>query len=203
MRDFELGITTQDSLVIANGGTIQVVLKDSIWTSTMTVTPGIAPQLGGTLAIGINPNANPVALVGTTFDLFNWPSALAPGNQFTNVIVPPGTLWDLTRLYTTGEVTLLSILSGDYNLDGIVDASDLSIWRSCFGSTTNLVADGNNDGIVDAADYTVWRDQLGSTLSFGHGSPFPSDGLFTTAVPEPTTFAILILAIAGASLRRH
>ncbi|TWT36423.1 hypothetical protein KOR34_13280 [Posidoniimonas corsicana] len=47
---------------------------------------------------------------------------------------------------------------GDYDADGFVTASDHALWRSTYGSTTDLRADGNRDGRVDAADYTVWRD---------------------------------------------
>ena len=48
-------------------------------------------------------------------------------------------------------------LAGDYNKNGAVDAADYTVWRSSFGSTSNLDADGNNNGVIDAADYVVWK----------------------------------------------
>jgi len=47
--------------------------------------------------------------VGTTFDLFNWNGMLAGGDCFDQVVSRAGYQWDLSQLYTTGEVTLMSI----------------------------------------------------------------------------------------------
>ena len=47
---------------------------------------------------------------------------------------------------------------GDYNGDQAVDVADYNLWKSSFGSTTDLRADGNHNGSVDAGDYTVWAD---------------------------------------------
>ncbi|MCO6045237.1 lamin tail domain-containing protein [Aeoliella sp. ICT_H6.2] len=54
-------------------------------------------------------------------------------------------------------------LPGDYNSDGMVDATDYQVWKSYFGQVVAIGtgADGNFDGIVDLADYTVWRNHLG------------------------------------------
>jgi hypothetical protein len=75
-------------------------------------------------------------------------------------------------------------IPGDYNLDGQVGPDDYMVWKSTFGSTSQLASDGNGDNVVDAADYTVWRDHL----TTGSGA--------AAAVPEPR--AIVLLGIAGA-----
>jgi hypothetical protein len=50
------------------------------------------------------------------------------------------------------NVTEIPDVPGDYDGSGLVDTGDYSLWKSTFGSTTNLAADGNQDGVVDQAD---------------------------------------------------
>jgi hypothetical protein len=58
-------------------------------------------------------------------------------------------------------------LPGDYDLSGVVDEQDYTVWRSNWGSSVpaGTSADGNGDGMVDAADYVLWRMNLGAQLA--------------------------------------
>ena len=65
-----------------------------------------------------------------------------------------------------------------------------------FGTAT-ATADGNGNGVVDAADYVVWRKQFTAAVN---GSIMT---LRTAAVPEPSSFELVVLtAFSAAMLRR-
>src|SRR5690606_34933151 len=88
-------------------------------------------------------------------------------------------------------VTGATPLAGDFNADGVVDAADYTVWRNNLnGNESALRGNGNGNGIVDAADYTLWKDNYGETAG-------AAVALAATAVPEPSTYALLIIA-AGA-----
>lgn len=71
----------------------------------------------------------------------------------------------------------------DYNADAICDAADVAVWRAAFGKTNFPYADGNRNGKVDAADYVLWRNSTTNTATAAF-----------TALPEPTSFALLSIA---------
>ena len=76
-----------------------------------------------------------------------------------------------------------SLLPGDFNLDGLVDAADFTIWQDTHGSTSDLRADGDMNGVVGPEDYLLWRDHFGTTHRSGgsfyivaepdHGNAWP------------------------------
>jgi hypothetical protein len=81
---------------------------------------------------------------------------------------------------------------GDFDHSGVVNAADYNLWRSTFGSTTNLAADGNHNGVVDEADYVIWR----SASPAGSGSSLDS----TAQVPEPFSAVLMIGGVFAISL---
>jgi serralysin len=121
-----------------------------------------------------------------TLSGFTLPSA---GQYFVRVT---GTTADAVQLYdlNLSIAAPITVLAGDYNHDGIVNAADYSVWRDELGRTgSGLAADGNGDNIVDATDYTIWQTHFGQTGS-GSGS------LAATNVPEPSTAILAIFPIA-------
>lgn len=93
-------------------------------------------------------------------------------------------------------VNVQVVVEGDYDHNGQVEQADYTVWRQNFGSTTLLDADGNINGVVDAADYVIWRKNLGNSWP-GAGSSVgggQSLGLVNSAVPEPTSGALIWLA---------
>jgi serralysin len=106
-----------------------------------------------------------------------------------------GATADAVQLYDL-KLSTTAALTGDYNHDGVVDATDYTIWRSELGQTgSGLAADGNGDNKVDAADYTIWQSNFGHT-SAGSGS------LASTTVPEPSTAALAVVPLGLLLIRR-
>jgi hypothetical protein len=77
---------------------------------------------------------------------------------------------------------------GDFNGDGSVNAADLAVWKTSFG--TNAGADADGDGDSDGNDFLVWQRNLGSAATGANA-----------AVPEPSALALVVCALAGAACR--
>jgi hypothetical protein len=58
----------------------------------------------------------------------------------------------------------LKILWGDFNDDGIVNASDLTLVNNARSQPYNILADMNGDGVVNTADVTIVRAHNGQSL---------------------------------------
>ena len=59
-----------------------------------------------------------------------------------------------------------SVLAGDYNDDGSVDAADYLVWRKNLNGTS-LTNETVSMGIVDQADYDEWRRSFGTAPAVG------------------------------------
>lgn len=88
------------------------------------------------------------------------------------------------------RIRYVNPLAGDYDINGVVDQGDLTVWRNNFGSNLLLAADGNRDGVVDAADYTVWRDNLGATLPAVAPATAPATALAAAVDSSDTALAV-------------
>ena len=76
-----------------------------------------------------------------------------------------------------------SVLPGDFNGDGRVDAGDYVHWRNRLGEPVDNPGDGadlDHSGFVDIGDYLEWKARYGDTV------PLPPGGdALGFAVPEP------------------
>src|SRR5262249_42449155 len=98
-------ITIDQHLAMGPGGTLRMVFEADAWDSTISFAPGIPVTLGGTLGLTVADDVNPASQAGRTFDLFDW-TGITPTGAFT--IASPYA-WDLSNLYTTGQVTLTAV----------------------------------------------------------------------------------------------
>ncbi|MBA3484328.1 MAG: pentapeptide repeat-containing protein [Pirellulales bacterium] len=177
-------IIVDDHVAMDATGALRLVFDADAWDSTISFAPGIPVALGGTLELSFAPGVNLASQSGRTIDLFDW-TGVTPTGAF-NVSSPYA--WDLSRLYTTGEVTLTAaggLVLGDFNGDSVVDGSDLANWKAGFGASgmaTRTQGDADGDADIDGADFLAWQRQVGSTTTVAA----------TAAVPEPATLLLLL-----------
>ena len=99
------GIIVYKQMMIGELGKLTMILAPTVWQSTIYIQPDIAVLLDGTLELDFAPDVNLQSQVGRTIKLFAW-SGVSPTGTFA--VESPYT-WDLSHLYTSGEVTLLAI----------------------------------------------------------------------------------------------
>jgi hypothetical protein len=80
--------------------------------------------------------------------------------------------------YFTGNGMVQVGALGDFDGNGAVDAADYVVWRKSYSSSTAL--------------YDLWRANFGNTAP---GSGSGGGGLGSSAVPEPSTFALFAMTI--------
>lgn len=100
-----LPIIIEEHLTMDATGTLRLVFDADPWDSLISVAPGIAVALGGTLELNFAPDLGVATQSGRTIDLFDW-TGVTPTGTFT---VSSPYAWDLSQLYTSGEVTLTSV----------------------------------------------------------------------------------------------
>ncbi len=91
---------------------------------------------------------------------------------------------DAALLRDLGYQVLNSFSPADFNLDGFVNADDLTEWQLAYGM--NASADADKDGDSDGADFLAWQRGLTSSM------PILANA---AAVPEPTTLFMLASAL--------
>jgi len=172
-----LPIVVDGQLAMSGTGKLQLVFDADAWDSTISFAPGIPIARGGKLELSFAPEVDLASQFGCTIDLFAW-TGVSPSGAFT---VSSPYAWNVSKLYTTGEVTLTSALAGDVNLDGIVNIFDVNT-VSTYWNTAGPAGDANGDDIVNIFD-----------INLISASWTPTDG--ATAVPEPAT--LMLAAMAG------
>lgn len=134
--------------------------------------------LNGRLNIDLDAGFIPSA--GQTFNVLTATDGIS--GMFSSVQLvdmPAGLSFQLNYLPTIVQLKVVSAptFSADFDRDGDVDSSDLTVWKSAFGLTAGGDADGDLD--TDGNDFLNWQRQVGSSNAVVSATPSLS------AVPEP------------------
>lgn len=158
--------------------------------------------LGGTLDVDlVNLGAGVFQpQLGSVFEIASAAGGII--GSFTTEQMPGlGPLLEMQSVQTANELllTVVPALTGDYNVNGVVDAADYVAWRNTVGqSGIGLPADGDGDGDVDTDDRVVWRAHFGQVTAVGRAA---DDGA-AHAIPEPAAWMmVVVLGTFGAA--RH
>jgi hypothetical protein len=143
--------------------------------------------------VGIGTDVNAALAAVTQFRIIH-----QPGEDFRGELEPAEFYLDNIRAIGASTMVL-----GDYNGNGEVDAADYVVWRKMLNQsvTPGSGADGTGpggtpDGVVNDLDYSFWRSRFGSTSAAG------SAASEATAVPEPTAWT-LVLFLMPLIVRRY
>lgn len=182
------GNTTINGQLQINSGVLEIDLAAP--TSFDTVTATLSALLGGDLQVrlanGFLPGKDDTFEIVTGQTISGTFANLSASNR----VQIEGTSASLLVTISTSHVTLSSFLTnvpGDYNNDGIVDASDYVVWRKSLANNTPLDNETASLGVVDQADVDAWRANYGATMGQNNLSLF--------VVPEPSTH---LFALVGA-----
>ncbi|MEX2316830.1 MAG: choice-of-anchor Q domain-containing protein [Pirellulales bacterium] len=115
-------------------------------------------------------------------------SNIATGPQIA--VVGPGQ--DLMGVdFGNHSLVPLPELVGDYNVNGIVDAADYTLWRNMLHSQVPIYscADGDGNGVVTWNDYLIWRANFGNVLPLGAGAGVEASAASIAALSESNSQA--------------
>jgi hypothetical protein len=189
-------------------GILEISLGESLIGNGSSLLQTDTAQLAGTLALSWASSFNPAP--GTEFDFL---TANSVSGMFSNVSItsPFGNLVTGEVVYHPNRVSFRittspgasQLVTADFNDDGVVDGADLIVWQKATAGkgelADRLAADATGDGLVDGADFLAWQRELGRRAANG-GPTLPGRTLGISAVPEPSTWLLGLLAAAAGVL---
>jgi endonuclease/exonuclease/phosphatase family metal-dependent hydrolase len=91
------------------------------------------------------------------------------------------------------DFRIYDFAEADFNYNRTVDATDLATWQNNYGLASGAArtqGDANGDGQINGRDFLIWQRQTSG------GTPA------LAVVPEPASWVMLVMAMAGFQLRR-
>lgn len=186
-----------------SGGEVDIFLDSVLQPSALVVSGDILID-GGLLSAAASSASFSAGMV---FPILSAAGSLDTASRFTAFDLPElsGTLqWDVVYDTIEDEVrleivdTLMAIIGADFNGDGVVDSTDLAVWIANVGITsgaTPFQGDADLDGDVDLDDYLLINQQIVTGMPVA--ASFSSSLSSATAIPEPSSAILLMLAASG------
>ncbi len=191
-------VTVSTDLTISSLSTLDILLAST--SDPLLDVDGNANLYNGTLSVGLADGF--VLSQGDLFTLIDMTdisktvngtfSGLAEG-----AIVGNFDGLDLFISYEGGDgndVTLFTLLSGDFDGDGDVDGVDFGLWQTGYPTASGaLLSDGDadGDGDVDGTDFGIWQ------------ANYPTNLGGSAAIPEPATLGLILLGGLALANRRR
>jgi hypothetical protein len=143
----------------------------------------------------ISPGVPFVPILGQTFNIITGNTVTGEFDYADVSGMPAGLAFHIEYLSNVVQLQVVTkpIFSADFDDDGDVDATDLAIWQGAYNLNQLGDADGDNDS--DGRDFMIWQRQHGS-------APLTDLTANSTAVPEPTSTALVALLALMAVVRR-
>ena len=98
-------VAVKDRLSMADGSVLQLQFDADNWDSLISFEPGIPVDLGGALELTFADDADVATQVGGTLRIFDW-TGVSPDGNFK---IRSPYVWNVSQLYTSGEVTLVAV----------------------------------------------------------------------------------------------
>jgi autotransporter-associated beta strand protein len=181
------------------GGVLRAILDGHVPgspTDTLLSVSGSA-QLGGKLSVAFDNSS--LFPVGSSIDLLIAAGGITGTfSQLDFSSVPAGTQWAVNYGANTVTLSRLANLfnNADFDRDGVVTGRDWLLWQRNAGGP-GPIGDANGDGLVDAADVSVLRSQFGSvpaSMAAVKAVPEPSAILLSLGT---LTFSLRTRAVGG------
>ncbi|MCO6045614.1 hypothetical protein NG895_17085 [Aeoliella sp. ICT_H6.2] len=165
---------------------------------------GSTVNIYGTSFRGVRGDFTPFLMPGVPYEItgrdFTLHGVLADGTPFSFDLNT--SFMQFADRFETGAfisvILVPSVLAGDYNDDGVINAADYTVWRNNLGAPDGTLPNDINGGIIGVAQYNTWRANFGKTASTA------SAAAGDAAVPEPTGLLHWVILVAVAlTFRRH
>jgi hypothetical protein len=194
-------VSASAAITLKDNATVGFQIGGTSFANLARLTTGGTAALDGDLAVqlvnGFLPNA------GDTFSILSATGGVTGTFDTMPTELPAlagGLKWQIN--YGANDVVLAIVaagLLGDYNGNHVIDAADYTVWRDSLAAGATVLTNDPTPGSVDNGDYLYWKSHFGQSLGGAGAGP--------TAVPEPASLVILLIAslaiISGRTQRFH